>query len=230
MKLAASKNDRSKRKATAEHSRLYRQLTPAYDLVFPLIIRKRIHRTIQSLGLKSGQRVLEVGIGTGISLDAYPADVNVVGIDLSAEMLQHARRKADQKGLRNIELLEMNAEELTFDDEQFDVVLAFHVISVVSRPRQMMSEMVRVCRPGGTIVLINHFRSRRPWVASLVDRADGVTRRLGWRTDIACDDITGRLPLDVQRRYKSSPLSLFTIVRATRCPSDSPNATEPLSV
>ncbi len=207
---------RPKPTVKSSESRLYRQLVPAYELVFPMIFAKRIQRTIRGMALPHGARILEVGVGTGISLCAYPRHCSVTGIDLNEEMLQRANKKIEKEGWQNIELMKMNAERLEFPDASFDVVCAFHVLSVVSRPVTVMNEIVRVCRPGGHVVLINHFRSPNPWIAKVVDRADSVTRVLGWRTDLACDDVVRRLPLRVERRYKSSPLSLFTIVKAQR--------------
>jgi phosphatidylethanolamine/phosphatidyl-N-methylethanolamine N-methyltransferase len=205
-----------KASVSTSESRLYRTMVPTYELVFPLIFRKRILKTIRSLDLPRGAKCLEVGVGTGISLDAYPTDTEVLGIDLNPSMLQQAQRKVDQQGWKHIELREGNAEQLDFPDSSFDCVFAFHVISVVSNPRQAMEEMVRVCRPGGLLVVINHFRSSNAWVANVVDRADKVTRRLGWRTDVTCEMLVQSLPLEIQRRYKTSPLSLFTIVKARR--------------
>ena len=85
--------------------------------------------------------------------------------------------------------------------------------------------MLRVCRPGGRVLIINHFRSPNRWIAKMVDRADPLTRVLGWRTDLGCDEVVHQLPLKVERRYKSSPMSLFTIVNAKRI-DDSTLATQ----
>src|SRR5690606_29966053 len=116
----------------------------------------------------------------------------------------------------HIHVQQMNAEHLEFDDSSFDVVTSFHVISVVSNPRQMMSEIIRVCKPGGRILIVNHFRSSNPWIARMVDSAGAVTRHLGWRTDLDLGEIVAELPLRVERRYKTSPTSLFTIFTATK--------------
>lgn len=202
--------------ARSENSRLYRQLSPAYEMVFPLLLRKRIWESVQRLNLRPGARVLEVGVGTGISLGAYPRETKVTGIDLSEEMLAVAQRKIQEQQWDHISLMPMNAEQLKFDDATFDCVTAFHVVSVVSEPQRMMREIVRVVRPGGKVLIINHFRSERRWIANVVDRADPVTRHLGWRTDLQWDAIVDSLPLKVEKRYKTSPLSLFTVLEATR--------------
>ena len=205
-----------RREVRSEQSRFYKQLTPAYEMLFPLLVRRRIWDSIKKLQLAPGAKVLEVGVGTGTSLPAYPSHVSVTGIDLSEEMLAYARRKIEQESWNHIQVTTGNAESLDFPDASFDCVTTFHVVSVVSQPDRMMAEIVRVVRPGGKILVINHFRSPRPWLANVIDRADPVTRHLGWRTDLAIDSIVQSLPVRIDRCYKTSPLSLFTVLSATR--------------
>lgn len=163
--------------------------------------------------------VLEVGVGTGLSLDDYPSHVSLTGVDLSESMLAEARERIAKNRWDHINVMPMNAEKLTFADDSFDLVTSFHTISVVNDPRAMMSEMVRVCRPGGQILLINHFRSNNPWIARVVDSAGNLTKRLGWRTDLALDGLLDELPIRLDDRSKSNPFSLFTVLRATCKPS-----------
>src|SRR5690606_9228164 len=206
-----------KRPAKEPHaSRLYRELVPAYGAVWPMLARRRIRAAINDLRIHPGENVLEVGAGTGMSFPIYPLHADVTGVDLSEEMLQQARRKIAEENWSHIRVLQMNAEQLEFEDSSFDVVTSFHVISVVSNPRQMMSEIIRVCKPGGRILIVNHFRSNNPWIARMVDSAGAVTRHLGWRTDLDLAEIVAELPLRVERRYKTSPTSLFTILTATK--------------
>jgi phosphatidylethanolamine/phosphatidyl-N-methylethanolamine N-methyltransferase len=190
-------------------------------MVFPAIFAKRILKTLRGMVLAPGSRVLELGVGTGISLDAYPRHCQIMGVDLNEEMLDRASQKVEREGWTHVELKQMNAENLEFPSATFDLVCAFHLITVVKKPEAVMREIVRVCRPGGTVLLINHFRSPIPWIAKMVDTADPVTRRLGWRTDLACSDLIEQLPLKVDRCYKYSPMSLFTIVKAERLETDS---------
>jgi phosphatidylethanolamine/phosphatidyl-N-methylethanolamine N-methyltransferase len=213
----------SRRSSKEPHaSRLYRELVPAYGAVWPMLARRRIRAAIDNLHIHPGDKVLEVGVGTGMSFTAYPAGADITGVDLSEEMLSLAQRQIEEEGWNNIRVMRMNAQELEFEDSSFDVVTSFHVISVVSDPRQMMREAIRVCKPGGRLLIVNHFRSNNPWIARMVDSAGAVTRHLGWRTDLDLEEIVAELPLRVERRYKTSPTSLFTILTATKTGTPAP--------
>lgn len=203
-------------RANPERSRLYSKFVPAYEAVWPLIVKKRVHRSIDRLGIAAGEAVLEIGIGTGLSMPAYPRHAQVTGIDLSDEMLDQARQKIARKQWDHICVQAMNAQKLDYPDHSFDYVTAFHVVSVVSDPGAMMSEMARVLKPGGRALVINHFRSDNFLVANLLDRADPLTRHLGWRTNLGYGELVDDLPLRVSVQRKRSPLSLFTILHATR--------------
>ena len=171
-------------KTAPSGSRLYGQFAKYYDKIAAPVYKDRIFRTIEELRIPAGSRVLEIGIGTGVSLPAYPQGVHVLGIDLSTDMLAQAAARVESLGMENVELREMNACDLKLPDESFDYIMAFHVASVVDDVGQLMREIHRVCKPGGTIVVINHFRSPRWYVAPLVDLVSPVTRHLGWRTTL----------------------------------------------
>lgn len=198
--------------AQPHESRIYSTFADLYDRIFDRIFSPRIFRVVEELGISASDRVLEVGIGTGLSLGAYPSDCDFVGIDLSPDMLAKAQRKAGEAGLSHIDLRTADALALPFEDSSFDFVTSFHVVSVVPDPQQAVREMLRVVRPGGTIAIINHFRSPRPVIAKLVDQFDPVTRKLGWSTKLAVEDLLADAPLEVERRYKTSEASLFTVL------------------
>src|SRR5216110_2431020 len=146
-------------------TKVYENIAWMYDYSFgPTLHAGRI-QAIQRMGIKAGDRVLEVGVGTGINAGLYPQDCIVTGIDLSEPMLEKARERVQRKDLTNIRLLAMDAADLKFPDNSFDIVYAPYVISVVPDPVIVAREMRRVCRPGGRIVILNHFRSRNPAMA-----------------------------------------------------------------
>ena len=214
-----------KKTKTAEphRSRLYDNLVPVYQGLWPAVAKRNIRSAIAAMNISGGTEVLEVGVGTGLSLDSYPHDIRLTGVDLSESMLAEAEQLIEQKQWQHVNVLSMNAERLTFPDNSFDVVTSFHTISVVSNPQSMMSEMVRVCRPGGKILMVNHFRSENSLIAKVVDSAGNIPRRLGWRTDLDLRDVVAGLPLRFDRCYKPTPLSFFTIMQATVTKTDDVN-------
>jgi phosphatidylethanolamine/phosphatidyl-N-methylethanolamine N-methyltransferase len=200
--------------AQAHQSKLYYEFSHLYDRLFTRVFYPRIERVIQALKIPPGARVLEVGAGTGLSFTAYPPHCQVTGIDLAPEMLEQAQEKIDANGWRHLQVMEMDALNLKFADDSFDYVMAFHVVSVVPNATRLMEEMLRVSRPGATLVIINHFRSRNRLLAALDRLTEPITRRLGWHT-LSQDEVLTNVPLDVVRSYKTSRRSLFTIVIGT---------------
>ena len=138
--------------------RVYEYLAPVYDYTIGLGLHPGRLDAISLLRIKRGERVLEVGVGTGVNIGLYPRDCVITGIDLSTKMLEKARRRVERSG-RNARLLEMDATNLKFADDSFDLVYAPYVISVVPDPVAVTREMFRVCKPGGRVVILNHFRS-----------------------------------------------------------------------
>jgi len=202
--------------AEPHESKIYYEFSHLYDRIFTRFFFPRILSTIRSLAIPPGARILEVGVGTGLSLSAYPEHAEVTGIDLAPEMLELAQRKVKGEGWRHIQLQQMDALNLEFADGKFDYVTAFHVVSVVPDHAGLMREIVRVCKPGGTIVIINHFRSPRRLLASIVDKLDPITRKLGWRTTLHSAELFRQVPLGIIRQFKTSASSLFTVVIAKK--------------
>jgi phosphatidylethanolamine/phosphatidyl-N-methylethanolamine N-methyltransferase len=197
-------------------SKIYSRFSYLYDRIFTQFFRRRIQATISTLQIPPGAKVLEVGVGTGLSLDAYPHNIDVTGIDLSEDMLARAQRKINRHGWQHIRLRQMDALNLEFPDASFDYVMAFHVVSVVPDSDRLLREIARVCKPKGKVVIINHFRSELPWLAPMIDLLDPVTRRLGWRTTLRYSEFVAKAPLRVERRFKTSGRSLFTVMIATK--------------
>jgi phosphatidylethanolamine/phosphatidyl-N-methylethanolamine N-methyltransferase len=197
----------------AHQSKLYAEFAPFYDKVFARIFYPRIAAVIRALNIAPSAKVLELGVGTGLALDAYPPHCSVLGVDLAPDMLEHAQERINLNGWRNISVQEMDATNLKLADNSFDYVMAFHVVSVVPDAAGMMREAQRVCKPGGHIIVINHFRSENRLLAALDRRLEPVTRRWGWHTLERADVFNG-MSVDLERVYKTSKYSLFTIAVA----------------
>jgi len=165
-------------------ARVYENIAWAYDLVFGPALHPGRVDAIRRMAIKPGDRVLEVGVGTGINTSLYPRDCSVTGIDLSSSMLEKARERVARKGVRNVRLLQMDAANLKFADDTFDIVYAPYVISVVPDPVAVAREMRRVCRPGGRIIILNHFRSRNPVMASIERGISPFTVHIGFKSDL----------------------------------------------
>jgi phosphatidylethanolamine/phosphatidyl-N-methylethanolamine N-methyltransferase len=152
----------------------YRRYARIYDMVFGAVLQPGRRAVLETLKLKPGDRVLEVGVGTGLSLPLYPRDVRITGIDVSNEMLERARARVARAGLKNVDaLIEMDAEDMTFPDASFDKVVAMYVVSVVPHPAKLLEELHRVCKPDGEVFIVNHFQSDNPVVGTL-ERALGM--------------------------------------------------------
>lgn len=163
----------------------YRRYARIYDVIFGAVLQPGRRAVLEALNLKPGDRVLEVGVGTGISLPLYPRNVRITGIDVSLEMLQKARARVERAKLSNVEaLLEMDAEAMAFPDASFDKVVAMYVVSVVPRPEKLLEELHRVCRPDGDIFIVNHFQSENPIVGRLERALAGFSSQIGFNPDL----------------------------------------------
>jgi phosphatidylethanolamine/phosphatidyl-N-methylethanolamine N-methyltransferase len=202
--------------AEPHESRIYSDLAHLYDSVFGRAFVDHEHQVIEALQFRPGHQVLEVGVGTGISLDAYPPYVHIVGIDPSSDMLAHAINKARENGWGHIELRSGDAQRLECADNSFDWVTSFHVMTVVPQPRKMMDEMVRVCKPGGHIVVVSHFASPNAFLYFLGTVVNPVTKLLGWTTRLRARDVLDGQPITVERNERLSRLSVHYCIIARK--------------
>jgi len=200
----------------AHESKLYAEFAPLYDKIFGKIFYSRLESVIEELDIPPGAKVLEVGAGTGTSFPAYPTHCQVTGIDLAPDMLARAQRKIRENGWTHLTVIEMNALDLDFPDNSFDYVMAFHVVTVVPDPVRMITEAKRVCKPGGKIVIVNHFTSDFPLLGTLTEALDPVTRWLGWRTNLRLKPFIKTTDFTVERMYKLSKTSLYTVLHGTK--------------
>jgi phosphatidylethanolamine/phosphatidyl-N-methylethanolamine N-methyltransferase len=136
---------------------VYRRLAPIYDLLYGVGLQHGRRQAMARLAPVSGESVLEVGVGTGLSAMDYPPGCRVAAIDLSAAMIERARHRLVRGDVRHVSLCRMDAAHLAFPDGCFDAIYAAYVMNVVPDPIQVAREMLRVCRPRGRVVLLNHF-------------------------------------------------------------------------
>ena len=164
---------------------VYDKLAKVYDLTFGPSLHPGRLQAIQRMGITGQDRVLEVGVGTGINLSLYPRDATVTGIDFSSSMLEKARERAVRKDVpHSLRLVQMDAADLKFADDSFDIVYAPYLISVVPDPIKVAQEMRRVCRPGGRIVILNHFLSPNPILSRLERSISPFTIHIGFKSDL----------------------------------------------
>lgn len=195
--------------------RTYRLFAGSYDFVFGPIFHPGRKAAVELANDRPHQRILEVGVGTGLSLPHFRRDARVVGIDVSKEMLEKGRRRVEQRGLKQVEaLLEMDAEAVDFEDNAFDAVLALYVASVVPNPARFAAEMRRVCKPGGTIVIVNHFTSPNPAVRWMERRLAPLAGRIGFHADFPLDIFLKASRLTVR---ETRPSNLFGYWKLLRC-------------
>lgn len=195
----------------------YGRWAPVYDLIFGPVFRRGRAASIQAAE-RIGGRILEVGVGTGISLPGYGRGNRVVGVDISRPMLAKARRRVETLGLDHVEAIEvMDAESLDFPDESFDVVVAQYVVTAVPNPERALDEFARVVRPGGEIVIATRVGAEQG-VRRIIERTlMPVTSRLGWRTEFAwrryADWAADRRDVRLIERRPLPPLGHFSLVR-----------------
>jgi phosphatidylethanolamine/phosphatidyl-N-methylethanolamine N-methyltransferase len=186
-----------------------------YDATFGRLVKRRIERAIHHMNIGDSDWVLDLGIGTGVSLNYYPTRGHIVGVDLSAGMLREARKKIRERGLDHAAVFQANALQLPFGDSTFDHVFISHVISVVSDPIQLVKEAQRVAKPGSRIVIVNHFQSTNRFLALVEKWLCPLCTKLGWRSDLALNDLIKRTGVEVDYRYKLESIDLWETVVIT---------------
>ena len=168
----------------------YRRYAGFYDAIFGPVLQPGRRAVVEALVCRPGERVLEVGVGTGLSLPMYPPFVKLTGIDVSREMLGKARVRVERRGLENVEaLLEMDAEAMAFPDAHFDKVVAMYVVSVVRDPARLLKDLHRVCKHDGEIFIVNHFRSDNRLLGAVEKALGGFSAQLGFRPDFEMRDM-----------------------------------------
>ncbi len=197
-------------------NRVYEKIGWVYDIMFGPIWHPGRVDAIRRMGIKPGDRVLEVGVGTGINAALYPRHCKVTGIDFSSSMLEKAHDRIARKGVHNVRLMQMDAADLKFADDTFDIVYAPYVISVVPDPVAVTHEMCRVCRPGGRIVIVNHFLSQNPLAARVERFISPATVHIGFKADLDLPAFlaqAGLQPISIEKVNVPRIWSLVTCIK-----------------
>jgi phosphatidylethanolamine/phosphatidyl-N-methylethanolamine N-methyltransferase len=197
----------------------YRRWAGIYDVVFGGVSapgRRRAVAAVNRLSQTAGRRVLEVGVGTGLALPDYRPELEVIGIDLSRDMLLKAQERVAKEKLGAVHgLLEMDAENMAFGDASFDIAVAMFTASVVPDAKKLYAEMARVVRPGGHLLFVNHFAADKGFRWWLERSTAPLARILGWHPDFKLSDVFDETT-KIERMEACPPLSLFTLVEVRR--------------
>lgn len=198
--------------------KIYRRWAPVYDLVFGGVF-ERGRRAVVAASERVGRRILEVGVGTGLSLPFYSEESSVFGIDVSEEMLRKARARVRAERLRHVERLSiMDAEALDFADASFDAVVAQCVVNTVPNPELALEEFARVLRPGGEIILLNRVGAEKGSRVFMERAFQPITKQLGWRADFPWSRFDRWLAnsthdMHLVERRAVPPLGHFSVIR-----------------
>ncbi|MES1954146.1 phosphatidylethanolamine N-methyltransferase [Salinisphaera hydrothermalis EPR70] len=190
----------------------YRRLSSTYDRFFGPVFEQGRQVAVHKMNCQAGDRVLEVGVGTGLSLEHYPDGVEVVGIDVSPDMLEHARQRVNGNADR-ITLQVMDGQATEYPDDSFDKVVAMYVVSVAPDPKKLVEEMKRVCKPGGEIFIVNHFSQKGP-MAKLERLASPLSKLVGFRPSFPIDDFLAMADLDVVESVPVNAFGYWTFIHA----------------
>ena len=197
----------------------YARWAPVYDRTFGAITDIGRRNAVDFINKRQGH-VLEVGVGTGLSLPHYGPGVQVTGVDFSAEMLAKAQQKVQRLNLESrINLKRMDARALEFEDATFDTVAAMHVLSVVPEPEKVMSEIARVLKPGGKVVITNHFARTTGVMAGIEKVAAPLANLIGWHSDFRIETVLQEPTLQPADRRKLPPLGLMTFLVLQKLPA-----------
>jgi phosphatidylethanolamine/phosphatidyl-N-methylethanolamine N-methyltransferase len=195
--------------------RVYRRYGRLYDLYFGVIFQRGRKQAIERMRCRPEDHILEVGIGTGLSLALYPPGVTITGIDISPEMLEQAKVRKERYGLDHVaELSVMDAEHMEFPDDTFDKVAAIYVASVVPNPARLVSEMRRVCKPEGELYILNHFHSVNPLMGGIEHLLAPLSRLIGFHPDLCLEAFIEETSLEVIETSPTNLLGYWKLVRA----------------
>ncbi len=198
-----------------EIRKIYSRYAAVYDVIFAKWFFPRIKLGLEKIGIKAGDRIIEVGVGTGLSLSLYPPSCKVMAIDITREMLKKAKQKKEKYGFDHVSLFEMDAETIGFADDSFDHAVLPFVVSVVSNPVKMMSEVKRITKNNGTIIVVNHFSSGNAILAGLEKLFSPLFLQLGWKAAVPLELLANHCGLHIEEISKKHKFDLWSVLYAT---------------
>ena len=195
----------------------YKRVSGFYDLTFGQVFKPGQRALIEKMNCSESDRVLEIGIGTGSSFEYYPKKTNVVGIDISPDMLDIAKKKIKKNNIPNKSISLMDGEALSFPDNSFNKVVAMYVISVTQNPEKLINEMKRVCKSNGDIYIVNHFSSEKDnlFIKAFEKSLMPVSKLLGWKPYFPFSDFNRYAKLDVKEIRKVNLFNYWNIIHAS---------------
>jgi phosphatidylethanolamine/phosphatidyl-N-methylethanolamine N-methyltransferase len=197
--------------------RAYARWAGSYDFTFGRVAEAGRRAAAERLNRLAPARVLEAGVGTGISLGLYSRALQVTGIDLSPEMLARARARVRAEAFQHVEgIHEMDAGALDFPDASFDAAVAMYVLTVVPEPAAVMAELARVVRPGGEVIVVNHFAQDEGLRGAVEKGLGRFAEALGWRPDFPRVAVMGEKRLELREVVALKPFGLFTLLSFRR--------------
>lgn len=190
----------------------YRRWAPVYDMTFGAIVDAAV-RSVAARANRFTGRLLEAGVGTGLALPHYGPALTVTGVDLSPDMLTRARDRVRRRGQANIEALtEMDLTALRFPDDHFDIAVSMFVMTVVPDPATAMNEIARVVKPGGTVLICNHFSAGQGLLGAVERGLAPYAPQLGWRPEFPVETVLGSPALELVGRTPVKPFGFFTLL------------------
>lgn len=190
---------------------VYDRIAPVYDFVFGLSLEGARKRALRHANVQPGEKVLEVGVGTGLTFRHLPKEVDFTGVDLSEKMLEKARKHADDLDVRHFKLINMNASKLEFPDESFDLIISAHFLSATSAPVPALLEMARVLKKNGRILLVNNFQR-----SESMSFFEPLVKKIGFSLALNLNELCLKTGLQVHKRQRVSlfmPIDAVTLIR-----------------
>jgi phosphatidylethanolamine/phosphatidyl-N-methylethanolamine N-methyltransferase len=191
---------------------IYSFYSPFYDLIFGKILENGRRRAFHYLD-SANKKVLEVGIGTGLTLPHYPKSCHIVGIDISAKMIERARERVKKMGNGlKIDLEVMDACQMDFADNTFDAILSPYVITTVQDPEKFCREIIRVCKPGGQIIIVNHSKDTERFLGKLETLTSPFFAKIGFVTDLDVVSLVKSTEIEVHQIINCNLFNLHKII------------------